>query len=555
MRGSAIDCQNSGWNRELLDSAKHLIEPSDDLHACLNAHGLYNALQVVLRLSPEVHRKIAAIPNGIVRGIDVESLQAYSTYLHETIHWWQHIGSTAGIMRSLSYPAEAHANYGHLKKLLNAVGPKKSILRLSENATAPGGDPDSPEGLANIVVNNHFDMEFFRQLTMNPKLIEQIAQHPQFDCIGHSCEITYGEVVLVLASTLDPNFQMLPDPRTWNAEFAKLRTNKDDGYFPSGNIAISPIGSLQIFEGQARFTQLQYLHFGSGGSFTWNVARSHGMLAGYYVEAFEVYLREAKLDWPSQIDHPVVALFLLICDIALNPGAGFPMPLHFFKDFINDVDPGIRFIFLCNVVAQQPSLAQAIKQYSRAEYVEVSESLTRSLSIDSPLSIAATVVCWVKEHEKFKSLVAERESFDYSQVNLPVHFLFSHFLAFSRDKFLRPEFFCWPGAWMAGAHVSSDIENLFNRHSAPFMDKLDDEGIYPRVMDDKSESSVMSTFNSFYAYNVTYDLTRQWVSQSGPFRYEYDWLSSSGTTAELKTFADRHFEQVYGVQPDLFEIL
>ena len=106
-------------------------------------HGLYNSFQFVLRLSPEIHRRIAALPTGIVNApLNFESVQAYSTYLHETIHWWQYIGSTFGLLMSLSYPAQAHANYNHLKQLLQAVGPQKSILRLVETHDLRGsGDP------------------------------------------------------------------------------------------------------------------------------------------------------------------------------------------------------------------------------------------------------------------------------------------------------------------------------------------------------------------------------------------------------------------------------
>jgi hypothetical protein len=96
-----------------------------DLNACFNAHGLYNPVQCVLRLSPEVHRRLAALPDGIAsfNEVQFEGLQAFSTYLHETVHWWQHVGSTAGLVLSLSYPAQAHANYPHLKRLLREIGP------------------------------------------------------------------------------------------------------------------------------------------------------------------------------------------------------------------------------------------------------------------------------------------------------------------------------------------------------------------------------------------------------------------------------------------------
>jgi hypothetical protein len=126
----------------LLDSSADLIACPVDLNACLNSHGLYSPFQFVLRLSPEVHRKLAALPTGIVtEQVDFDGLQAFSTFLHETIHWWQHVGSTTGLMLSLSYPGQAHANYTHLKKLLASIGPKKSIRRFVEAASGPGGEP------------------------------------------------------------------------------------------------------------------------------------------------------------------------------------------------------------------------------------------------------------------------------------------------------------------------------------------------------------------------------------------------------------------------------
>lgn len=133
--------------------------------------------------------------------------------------------------------------------------------------------------------------------------------------------------------------------------------------------------------------------------------------------------------------------------------------------------------------------------------------------------------------------------------------MFSHFMAFCGDKLTRPEFFCWPGAWMAGERLFPEIENLFHRHEALFMDKPDDGGIYPRLMPGKDETVVQENFERFYAVNVAYDLTRQWIAASGPFGYDYRWLSSTGTGADMKGFADRHFEQVYGVHPDRFLLI
>jgi hypothetical protein len=132
-----------------------------DLNACHNGRGRYSPTQFVLRLSSDVHRHLAALPVGIFRGnLDSDTLQAFSTYLHETVHWWQHIGSTAGFIRSMSYTAQSHANFKYLRRLLEAIGPKKSIRELAVRL-ADSGSPETPGGLANVIVNNHFDMPSF----------------------------------------------------------------------------------------------------------------------------------------------------------------------------------------------------------------------------------------------------------------------------------------------------------------------------------------------------------------------------------------------------------
>jgi hypothetical protein len=87
------------------------------------------------------------------------------------------------------------------------------------------------------------------------------------------------------------------------------------------------------------------------------------------------------------------------------------------------------------------------------------------------------------------------------------------------------------------------------------MDKAEDGGIYPRLITGKSEAVIQATFDNFYAANVSYDMTRQWIAKPGQFEYDYRWLSSSATQTDMKNFADRHFEHIYGVHPDTFELL
>src|ERR1043166_5494801 len=93
---------------------KHLLQHSDEVDSISAAYGdirgLYNSMQFVLRLHPDIHAALENAPTGIVQAgeIDFNAFQAFSTYLHETIHWWQHMGSTSGLLLSLTYPAHLH---------------------------------------------------------------------------------------------------------------------------------------------------------------------------------------------------------------------------------------------------------------------------------------------------------------------------------------------------------------------------------------------------------------------------------------------------------------
>ena len=68
--------------------------------ATLSAHGLYDPLRFVLRLSPAIHKRLNGLSDGVHAHLGAEDLHAYSVFLHETFHWWQHIGSTIGLISS-----------------------------------------------------------------------------------------------------------------------------------------------------------------------------------------------------------------------------------------------------------------------------------------------------------------------------------------------------------------------------------------------------------------------------------------------------------------------
>jgi hypothetical protein len=364
---------HDGLTNPLTDT---LSVPSE-FSATLNARGLYSTTQFVMRLSPRTHELVEALANGETGGHDPdEQLSAYSTYVHETIHWWQHVGSTAGLILSLCYPAQCTSNIEHLRDAVRLIGPKKSLRTWAENAVRVG-TLSSDEALveANQAVNNTIDIEFYKAFIVTPMCAGKLFSDPYFDCVGHSCSIAYANTLHALIDSCGFSASSLPDPGGWTQPLDALREARHEGFYRGSPIRRARVGLLDIFEGQARFSQLQFLQ-AVGGPPDCKRYRDAGYFEGNYISAFDEFRRVTGFLWPDRIDDPLIALFLLICDLSINPMRGFPFSFNAPEDMIIDIDPGARFTRLCEAAKQNPALASAILSHSFEDYVEVAGALT-----------------------------------------------------------------------------------------------------------------------------------------------------------------------------------
>lgn len=531
-------------------------EKLEGFKSCYNARGLYDSMQFVLRLRPDLHHILEKVEGGIVntKELDFETVQAFSTYFHETIHWWQHVGSVSGLILSLSYPAQAHINHSYLKDFIEQTGLKKPILKYNELYS--NEDLESKEfDTVNTILNNFYDIEFFKYRVVVPDSFFNCTENPYFESVGHSFFIAYSSFVNLLSSCFDPDLKFLPNAKKWPKSYKNLRDKKVEGYYHGSSVGLPPVGLKEIYEGQARFLQIQYLYFASGGNLTWSDFEALGMLSGVYYLAFSVFLEFTDSKRPDSIDSPLIALFLLVLDLSMNPSDGFPFDIVHFGSFIESVDPGIRFLFLCRKIAQQhPEFKTYIRNYSSSEYYEVSTKLSKSILCPSPFESANLISSWSEEQPSIKLLLDEEKIFTFGKENMPIRLIFSRFVRYQLDKLRNPAYFCWPGVYCAGEKVSEDSARLFDEHRSLFCDKQDGD-IYPRTFPDKDPSAVQETFDSFYSWVATYDLSRQWIIEEGSFSYDYWWLTSKYAMSDLEDWASRHFEFVFGVKPQMFEIL
>jgi len=457
-------------------------------------------------------------------------------------------------MLSFAYPAQAHVNHRHLLTILRKCGPQKSLKTFLE-VNHDRLDDDTRRCL-NIVLNNWHDVEFNRQIILNSSATPKLAQDPFFDSVGHALEIGLAHTIWMLAGTFDEGFRCMPDIRRWEQLFDELRDQKVTGYYYGSPINLPPIGARHIFEGQARFSQMQYLHVASGMRLSWNDFRKMGMLSTPYISAFQVFLDWSKADWPDSVLDPVVNLFLLTCDLAINPSDGFPSDIRHVESFIESIDPAFRFLWFARQVHERPSMRAAINRCTRDEYVEIAGELAQSLVCETPVDIAQRVSSWPQIVPNIAALLDEERRFSFADENLPVRVLFSQYLRFSEDRVRRPEFFCWPGLRFVSAPGMDvnlrESKTLFHRHEPMFFASIDGE-VRPTLRPGKDESNIYDTFNSFYAWGATYDMVKQWTVNDGPFKYDYAWLNPANSRVDVRRWAERQFKNAFGVDAAAFQ--
>jgi hypothetical protein len=545
-------------SRELLDSINdHDIAPTFD--ACINAHGMYETMRFVLRLSPRNHELMEIIEaNQFEAGsLPPEAIQAYSTYIHETVHWWQHVGSTSGLLFSLSYLAQVHSNMAELREVLNAFGPKKPLKAWTDQILlAEGHSAQEKLAPANIAVNNALDVEYYKAYAYAPREnIRWMIEQNHFESVGHTYFVVYSQLIGLISDVIDPECVAIPKTASWDEKISNLNSEKVEGYYWRSPVRLPAVGMRAIYEGQARFIQLQFLDGARKEPLTTADWRSMDYLSGIYVEAFEAFLKLSESEWPESMSDPLVGLFLLICDLAINPTRGVPLEIESFENFILDVDVGVRFTRLCLAAKELAHLKGAICKYTREEYIAASTKLTQLTGYDHPLTGCWTVKQWHNTAPGLNKLMEEYKTFDFDGINLPIRVFVSHFVAFCTDKYDHPEFFCWPGIHMSGGGDIVNAHEIWLRHLSLFSDRGDKAGVYPRRWPNRSEEAVKQTFQRFYSTMALYDLTRQWILKDGPFVCDYRWISENYNQDHANSWANDTMQKMYNVTLEDFEII
>lgn len=525
------------------------MKSQNELFAISNAHGLYNSEQFVLRLSPVNHRLMSEIGDRKdLNNITPEQLRAYSTYLHETIHWWQHIGSTVGFMLSCVYPNQTHACLKEVKQWSSLVKPQKSIRTLALSGEQAGYDHTSQtQALGNSIVNTASDLDFYKRWLMEPGREPEIFNAPYFEAQGHSFWMSYANLIGNISPFADPSSSWLEDPDEWGDQFYDLRLKQVPGYYYRSPIWKRDVGVRELFEAQASFSQMQFLAGGHSGR-DLNYFRELGLLHGVYEAAFLQFLQKAGLVEPQELFDPVIFLFLLVCDLSINPVDGFPCEISNFERLVFLADPGCRFEYLCNAVrANSKVYLDGLKAPERENYIHVATELMSHAGLEDPQKGWRSIRRWHDESTEIAELMTSKRNLTFGFGNTVHKVLLSYFIQFTLDKAEHPEFFCWPGYWKSCRGGEEWVEEIWLKHLSLFTDKEEDNGIFIRQLPNVSDENLQITLNNFYGNNVFYDLVRQWILQDGPFKLDFNWLSEVHSQEMWDVWANANFSKQFGL--------
>lgn len=467
-------------------------------------------------------------------------LLPFSTHLHEYIHWWQHIGTTSGFIYGLSVPVQALATTAYLVECGRQI--RKPLIHHVTNKLPI----EHPAWLA---VLRWSEIEYGATFMFSPPtVIHRLKTAKFYESIGHSMFLLYLNSIAALARIADPDYQGLPPALDWMDLYEYFTRTAKPGFTPLEIIDV-PLGMKELQEAQARLSELQYLDL-SYQPLSWDDIKTGEKLSGVYGAALDYYFKHGNLSEPTSIHDPKINLFLLLCDIALNPDEGYPNPISEDGNFVYRTHPGIRFMKLCRILSENHEVLKILENLSLKSYEAVCEIFCRKAGWVTPVEVFERVLTLLARIYGLEELNSKEEAGDFGETDVPLWFFLSQHRAFLETKSQIPHFFCWSGSFLCfkeDNEEASCAQELLSWHLPPFMGTLD-KGINTANLSQMTQEQRTKFANDYFATQVQYDLIRQWISKRGDFVFRYQWKPQLNDT-DLESCL-KNFKINFGLLPD-----
>lgn len=521
------------------------------------ALGLFDPLTFVVRVSPGIQKSLERATNRISAIFwSEEELLSAVVFLHETIHWWQYIGTSLGFTESLSVSVQGSSARRLLQIWSDQYGPRKPTTSAFREIYSKG--TSSERQLLLNINQNWMDVELSSAVIHRPYLINGLHSEPYFKSLGRAILRHYVQTYAALEPILKDNFTKLPKVADWvnqgnMAAEAGAPDFTEDYLIPGTEITRPGFGAFEIMEGQARLSEIQYLSVFTHDRFNWQTCVKQGMLSEPYGMAFKYFITQTNLPWPDNSLAPSVGLFLLACDITLNPGEIYPFARFCPDTLVKSTHPSTRFERVTTAVSKIRSQLLHNFKYDDDAYLQMSSQLCAVIDEISPNLVAEEIIHLFDGIPGAKSILDGAPSNVFRLPSIPLKFYIWKHYTLMLDKIQHPAYFCWPAP--CSVRMTLNYPQVFMRNTPPLISPSFDGKIMSTQSFYGDNSDLEHGLYDYLISQLLNDVIRQWIAKPGPFATSYDWIDPGRAPCLWQNIVRDYFKENFDFGIDQVKVI
>jgi hypothetical protein len=522
--------REGGVLKDLFHRVERLLKSSSD---DVVIRGCYNRKRLYIEFEEGIYESILNAKNSFQEFDENDTLNIsdFSIALHEIVHWWQFVGTRFGLFVTISYFAGLDVVKPFCISLYKEKGISKPVV-------------DMVFGSGEALTYNKYFRNFIGCFASEvvARTLGMCAKGLYFSDFEKKCilECAVKSVNAIIEKCFRSNINLF---EMNEVDVDNIGRRIDLVGVFRRSVALCEkhrMSSLDIIEGQARFVQVMFLDFSRENKLDWDSLKKGGYIEGEYIKAYDVFSDILSVKRCGNLDHSLIGLFLIVCDISLSV---YSPDNKCGDDRLSRIicDPVYCFVTICCALPEIfPDIREKVKDFSKNEYVEICTSICNYLCLPDPVdAFGYSKSRFLKEVvELFAEEVRQNT---YLKEFVVIKILVLRFVKYLADKSEHPDFFCWPFAF-----ANSHFFNLM-RNNLPILIR-DSSGVKPILFGNIEDNYCQALFQSVCDELIGYDLGYQMIFSPGEFEFDLTWLIP-GQEIAFKELCEKIFLKYYGILP------